>query len=146
MTIQDQKIEIAKFCGLDLTAYRFKHQGVGCEKPQWSPAYATREEAQIESDKENKRWSSQCWPVESFINPGDAPDYPADLNAMYEAKKVLSVEQRNTYWNHLYELVNGATPVAWLMQHGQLALVPILFATASQQSEAFLKTINKWKD
>lgn len=58
------------------------------------------------------------------------PDYPHDLNAMHEAEKELLAEQKVDYLIWLAKLNNKAPT----------------FSTADQRSEAFLRTIGKWKD
>lgn len=66
------------------------------------------------------------------------PDYCNDLNAMHEAEKTLS---RGQNYHQLYGFgfyVNTLTQICY-QQH-------ILTATASQRAEAFVRTIDKWKD
>ncbi len=58
----------------------------------------------------------------------ELPDYLGDLNAMAEAEKVLSPDQGWEYATHLAVMGNG-----WS-------------ATAAQRAEAFLRTLNLWKD
>ncbi len=69
------------------------------------------------------------------------PDYPADLNAMHEAEKVLSEKPDNglgslshgnpkgRYLHRLVEVCGDSFPI---------------YATASQRAEAFLRTLNLW--
>jgi len=61
------------------------------------------------------------------------PDYLADLNAMHEAWKMLTVRQSQQYIPILRNLctVFGNWPES---------------ATAAQRAEAFLRTIGKWED
>lgn len=61
----------------------------------------------------------------------DVPDYPECLNAMHSAEKVLSPEQWLSYWIFL-----GT----------ELQDLSVLHATARQRAEAFLRTLNLWKD
>jgi len=56
----------------------------------------------------------------------DLPDYCNDLNAMHEAEKTLTYEQRYEYAKHFIDY-------------------EIVFATARRRAEAFLKTLNLWK-
>ena len=63
------------------------------------------------------------------------PYYLTDLNAMHEAEKVLTDEQRRLYAAFLASKFNG-----WSM----FALGKLLCATAAQRAEAFLRTIGKW--
>lgn len=69
-------------------------------------------------------------PTGKFVIFEDLPDYPNDLNAMHEAEKVLTNDQREDYMNWL-----GTCDTEWNSIH----------ATAAQRREAFLRTIGKWK-
>jgi uncharacterized protein Smg (DUF494 family) len=60
------------------------------------------------------------------------PNYTADLNAMHEAEKVLTAEQRKSYINCIFNL-----PVSECESNA--------FATAAQRAEAFLRVIGKWE-
>ena len=66
----------------------------------------------------------------------ELPDYVNDLNAMHEAEKLLTSEQVTKYIEYLDFFVEGQGK--WL-DAGH-------FATARQRAEAFLRTLNKWKD
>ncbi|MGA1046868.1 MAG: hypothetical protein ACO3UU_02575 [Minisyncoccia bacterium] len=69
---------------------------------------------------------------------GTPPDYCNDLNAMHDAEKTLS---RGQNYHQLYGFgfyVNTLTQICY-QQH-------ILTATASQRAEAFVRTIDKWKE
>lgn len=60
-------------------------------------------------------------------------DYFNDLNAMHEAEKALTTnDQVNDYENHLRDLCGGYRQS--------------LHSTSQQRSEAFLRTLNLWKD
>ncbi len=80
--------------------------------------------------KSRKFWknSAVLGPVNSRKNP---PDYLSDLNAMAEAEKSLGNAH---WWKYIKQLetVCGA--------------LPIVFATAAQRAEAFLRTLNLWND
>ena len=65
----------------------------------------------------------------------DCPDYLADLNAMHEAEKQLNPIQAAEYARIL-------TSIAW--QSEQPVFAPMT-ATAAQRAEAFLRTLNLWK-
>jgi len=69
-----------------------------------------------------KRWFSPSG-VDTLV----LPDYFNDLNAMHEAEKVLTGETKDKYINQLVfgSITNGDSHV--------------LFATAAQRAEAFLK-------
>ena len=58
------------------------------------------------------------------------PDYLNDLNAMHEAEKVLTPQQKERYCTEL------------LYTHSAM----LVFSTAAQRAEAFLRTIGRWED
>jgi hypothetical protein len=60
------------------------------------------------------------------------PDYLNDLNAMHEAEKAMSVNDRNLYIDTLGTTYHDS----W----------EFCTATAAQRAEAFLKTIGKWEE
>lgn len=85
------------------------------------------------------RWMGQL--------PTELPDYLNDLNAMHEAEKVLSEERQRDYCRNILESfdknrINWRTgrtlppTQCWITAH----------ATAAQRAEAFLKTLNLWKE
>jgi len=67
------------------------------------------------------------------------PDYLADLNAMHEAEKVLSENptfmRQHAFNNYAYRLIE-------MCKHQCNAI----HATAAQRAEAFLRTLNLWKE
>lgn len=69
----------------------------------------------------------------------DLPDYLSDLNAMHEAEKVLTEEQWHDYWNWLFVATTRGVDT-------RNAEHKIAHATAAQHAEAFLRTLNLWKD
>lgn len=81
-------------------------------------------------------WKHPSTPKKTDVGPKDAvnslylPDYLNDLNAMYEAEKVLSAEQRAHYNGWVSGICVDNYPI---------------MATAAQRAEAFLKTLNLWK-
>lgn len=65
----------------------------------------------------------------------DLPNYPADLNAMHEAEKVVKLSGPGSLpYRQELEIICHRT--------GDLPV----FATAAQRAEAFLRTINKWEE
>jgi hypothetical protein len=71
---------------------------------------------------------------------GWIPDYLNDLNAMHEAEKVLTQQQRIEYVRELGFIWTGRNDRAipnWWFVHA---------ATADERAEAFLRTIGKWED
>ena len=69
-----------------------------------------------------------------FYNTDGFPNYVNDLNAMHEAEKVLTWEQRAKYCDSLAQYSHSLTEY-WYCSH----------ATATQRAEAFLKIFNLWK-
>lgn len=57
------------------------------------------------------------------------PDYCADLNEMHDAEKTLTDDQ----WHDYVENVGGFCQ-------------QVMYATARQRAEAFLRTIGKWEE
>jgi len=66
------------------------------------------------------------------------PNYTQDLNAMHEAEKVLTVDQRSDYDMVLMDVI-----IKQFQIHKGMW---IWHATAAQRAEAFLRTIGKWED
>lgn len=65
------------------------------------------------------------------------PDYCGDLNEMHEAEELLSNEQLQTYFYVLRPVVESTAKPG----RGY-----VFTAKASQRAEAFVKTIEKWKE
>jgi len=61
------------------------------------------------------------------------PDYLNDLNAMHEAEKILTAQQRRSYVSYIFNL-----PASECESN--------TFATAAQRAEAFLRTFNLWEE
>lgn len=77
------------------------------------------------------------------------PNYLNDLNAMHEAVKNLPDALRHTYRVNLCITSNGIHPnnVKKLSKEQQdQAYWQYCNATAAQRAEAFLRTLNLWKD
>lgn len=73
----------------------------------------------------------------------EVPNYPFDLNAMQEAEKILTDEQRGQMMDALCEIVRrDHNPEAGPMT----AIIAAFFATAAQRAEAFLRTLGLWKE
>lgn len=87
---------------------------------------------EFELTLENKAEALACWsaPGNDFWQTEIPPDYLNDLNAIHEAEKLLTGEQRIDYLEHLRE------------QTGCYA--DATYATAYQRAEAFLRTLGKW--
>lgn len=63
-----------------------------------------------------------------------------DLNAMHEAERVLTTEQRTQYALLLHDATEPAK-LSFLARDFMVA-----HATAAQRAEAFLRTIRKWEE
>ena len=104
MTDEQQRIKIAETCG-------------------WTDFSRAKHEGAIQYGRKPLS-CSDSWEV---------PDYLNDLNAMHEAEKVLTAEQRRSYVNCIFNL-----PVSECESN--------TFATAAQRAKAFLRAIGKWED
>ena len=69
----------------------------------------------------------------------NVPDYLNDLNACHEFEKILST---TPIYMQKHAFNNYAAMLCEMCKHEYNAIA----ATAPQRCEAFLKTINKWKD
>jgi hypothetical protein len=73
------------------------------------------------------------------------PDYLNDLNAMDEARKVLTSQRhRVDYWFAVARLVEEAN-IKLSEDSGHMPFL-YLHATAAQRAEALLKTLNLWTE
>lgn len=80
-----------------------------------------------------------CGEDNDSIVRGLIPDYLNDLNAMHEAEKILS---DNNQMKFRGELVDMMRP-----KYGfESACLLAIHATAAQRAEAFLRTLNLWKE
>jgi hypothetical protein len=75
------------------------------------------------------------------------PDFCSDLNEMATAENHLTPEQIGAYESALYDVTHTPKLIRdlamfWSRHH----YYRVLHADARQRSEAFLKTIGKWKD
>lgn len=72
------------------------------------------------------------------------PDYLNDLNAMHDAKKALwkmDWSNRYAFNDHLANILKGRA-----VNRNEWDVETLLDATADQEAEAFLRTLNKWDD
>jgi hypothetical protein len=76
-------------------------------------------------------WSHPTLPCNGGADP-DPPDYLGDLNAMHEAER--TIRQDHDKWG------------VYLVQLSRTAPECRVFAAASQKAEAFLRTLNLWKE
>lgn len=83
------------------------------------------------------QWGSLYRTLHGIVR--DCPDYCNDLHAIREAVMTLPENKQVLYGAHL----------AWACGHtdkGSVGLWKISTATARQRAEAFLRTLNLWKD
>jgi hypothetical protein len=128
MSPEDQNIAIAKICGWKL---RWQNCGGGPlfeVRPEghcwgvWTPPaiwYQSKEGLAFTRNPES--WNPQ------------PPNYLNDLNAMHEAEKILNWADQNDYLIYLW---NDKKEDHWELVH----------KSAAQRAEAFLKTLNMWKE
>lgn len=94
----------------------------GWESCSWSPSW---------SDKERKLYQYAS----------DLPDYPADLNALADARKALTPDQRYLYISHLVDL----TGAEWTDAYSEVFVV--VDATPEQHCEALCRALfpERWE-
>ena len=73
-----------------------------------------------------------------FLGRHTLPDYFNDLNAMHEAEKMLTEEQRIAYSDCTYDIALKAQK-----ETGKWRWISL---TATQRAEAFLRTLGKWEE
>lgn len=85
-------------------------------------------------------------PVNAIVGKKEAlPEYDRDLNAMHEAEKVFdnaTIDIKSLYWDYLCLCVD--MPKDW--EDSFLRDYAMIRATAAQRAEAFLRTLNLWKE
>jgi len=120
MTPEQQRIAIAEACGWTQCEYV---ESIGLAKGMPgnnTPSYGTYENGMAQ-----------------------LPDYLVDLNAMHEAEQTLW--QKN--WASRHDFVDKlARILSPTHGHHQQSGLDLLDATAAERAEAFLRTMNKWKE
>lgn len=136
MKTEEINIAIAEACGWDWTVWGKKEVRVYAPKgfrANWSG--------------EDKSTNSMCWPLakgETHERAAAAliqracPDYCNDLDALHEAEKTLTPEQRNRYIKRLFDVV--------YRDQGAVGTAHIWHATAPQRAEALCRVLNLWKE
>lgn len=69
------------------------------------------------------------------------PDYLSDLNAMHEALSELKEHQWPTFLHCLDSITGGSDKTTWWE-----CIREAVTASASELAEAFLRTLNLWRD
>jgi len=92
----------------------------------------------------NKRkWLAKP-PNDSWQYLDTIPDYLNDLNAMHKAKQALwkmDWGYRYIFNDHLSNIIKGR-----IVNRNEWDAETLLDATAEQQAEAFLRTLNLWEE
>jgi hypothetical protein len=119
MTPQEINIEIAKVCGwrnIHTRNCRFERSKTGQRLCGYHP-----------------NGGGTLLPNGETSNANTLPNYHGDLNAMHEAEQTLTDEQYSRY---------GWT----LLGDGHIEAREFLSAPPGKRAEAFLRTLNLWKD
>lgn len=137
MSYEEKRVKIAEACGVPVTRFRFWYSGHDNQKPYRN--FGTRKEAEKERKSEIK-WG--CGEIEEYTALEFLLDYLNDPNAMHEAEKVLTEDQREKYAYELSQIIEQKynCGAAWdgepdIMIHTEFDL---LHATARQRADAFL--------
>lgn len=145
MTDTEMRIAIAEACGVANRWFIMKRGRY--YRPNACGYTSDIKEAWIVTEEEaNKHVYPHDEPVTKHRAP--LPDYPNDLNACHEMEKVLSHEQQEQYWDELERVildpVRSEYPDAKLNDTNTKLI--LLFSTARQRCEAFLKVLNLWTE
>jgi hypothetical protein len=134
MTEQEINITIAETCGATWAKKPvFDHDG------RWHWHFG-KDPFEFDSS-----WAGEPPSRDKCILELDVPDYYSDLNAMHEAEKIFddrhkyTDDTRSLYYDYLALSAEGF-PDKWEVSWH------VLRATAPQRAEAFLRTVNKWKE
>lgn len=101
--------------------------------------------------KHSEWFNDACKPTLMLMRPW-LPDYLSDLNAMHEAEKVLTPDQKRHYTFNLFKALTKVTAVDLGYEDLKLkgvsltCVFAIVHATATQRAQPFLRTIGKWED
>ena len=76
----------------------------------------------------------------------DVPDYLNDLNAMHEAEKVLPIDRQYEYGEKLRVISGNVGPKGGHFTPNGFGCYALAHLSATQRAEAFLRTLNLWKD
>ena len=117
MKTEEQRIAIAEACGWKFSG----HPDIETQCVGWTLG--------------SSPWALN--PKGDMVSRFECPDYLNDLNAMHEAEKVRFFGESDE------QLRDSIIYIGWL---GKLTNDDPWFATAAQRAEAFLRTLNLWKD
>lgn len=121
MTEEQQRIAIAEACGWSITGF-ISDCGMD-DVAILPPGVSFKDEGAV--------WT--------YAGLG-LPDYLNDLNAMFEAEKVLTPSQWPEYAKHIRAIALREA------EDGTDIYGRYIHAAAAQRAEAFLRTIGKWKE
>ena len=131
MTQKEQRIEIAEFCGWKW------YRATGSELVSTIITFNINLTGHWE---EIPRPDDYLDNVVAFVN---CPDYPNDLNAMRDAESCLG--SLGLYYQNLTDVMMRIVGGGYSRGHSQI-LVSVTTARAEYRSEAFIRTIGKWRD
>ena len=139
MNTDRQRIKIAEACGLNtkhVRAFVLGHSG-----------YAWRHfDTQKEAERWDKTFPTKGFKIEEYTNVNLLSDYLNDLNAMHEAEKLLTWEQRKQYHSTLADVAGFSYCEADTHEETELNWnCCICHSTAAQRAEAFLITLDLWE-
>jgi hypothetical protein len=91
-----------------------------------------------------KKDPRDCWFTGEL--PTLIPDYLNNLNAMHEAEKSLTVKQQHKFAEEVGRIIyRGELSVPDFRDNWYMCYL-MMQATATQRAEAFLRTLNLWKE
>ncbi len=139
MTNEQQRIAIVEFCGWKWVKWKSVNKRI-LVSPEHPIGLVQGQTLLLCND--------MSVPMEdSAYHQGPIPDYPNDLNAMHEAEKKLDNHQMIDYLQEIQCVIVGISKVepnkAYLESMLPVSKLSVI-SSASQRSEALLRTIGKW--
>lgn len=125
MTPDEQRIALAELCG-------------------WKDIYRGSRKGNAATNG-NTLWATKDAPSTNYPREYSVvPDYLNDLNAVHEAEKMLTDEQRERYANTLYRMPAFDAIKDTYEDILFDAVFKLIHATAAQRTEALLRTLGRW--
>lgn len=145
MTPEEQRIAIAEACGFHLGKFiwQFSYWKDDIRSDaQRSRLYLSQEEAEPDQEKLLAAGFEVSGLMGWRRGVNDLPDYINDINAMREAEKTLGEDDCQRYHVELAEWWNRNATEKCTGFAGDYPW----HASAKQRAEAFLRTLNLWKE
>lgn len=141
MTNEELRIEIAEFCGKD-NLWCLSKRGL-YYRPNGHGYTSNASEAWVLTEQEADKHTYFKGDEAVFKVRAPIPNYPSDLNAMWEAEDKLLSEHDYNIWKIWYEHLKTEVLKIKVID---LTTGTVCHATAKQRAIAFVKTIREIKN